>query len=208
MSAQGELFASAGRSRWRLPGEACLELVPDFLPRRHHHGLFERLQEGLRWEQSTVRIAGRWIPIPRLNAWYGDPDSRYRYSGRRFEALPWNEELSALRQLVEQECGVRFNSVLANLYRDGADSVAWHADDEPELGDNPIIASLSLGGTRKFQMKRKQERAFSRIDIELHDNSLLIMAGSLQHDWLHRIPKTRRPVAARINLTFRRIHPL
>ena len=208
MNAQGDLFEHAGRRSWKLPGEARLELVPDFLPAEDHRGLFERLRRGVRWEQSKIHIAGRWIRIPRLNAWYGDAGSSYRYSGRLFEALPWNEELHALRLLVERECGARFNSVLANLYRDGADSVALHADDEPELGECPLIASLSLGGTRKFQLKHKRNRALPRMDIELCDNTLLIMAGSLQHDWLHQIPKTRRPVPARINLTFRRIQPL
>jgi alkylated DNA repair dioxygenase AlkB len=208
MNGQNDLFDQSDRHAWPLPGGARLELIDNFLAREQHRGLFERLRQSLRWEQSEIRIAGRPVRIPRLNAWYGDRESRYRYSGKLFEAIPWSDELSLLRCLVERACDTSFNSVLANLYRDGADSVAWHADDEPELGANPTIASLSLGASRKFQLKHRQDRSLSRIDIDLPDNSLLVMAGSLQHEWIHQVPKTRRPVGARINLTFRRIRPL
>ncbi|MCB1758391.1 MAG: alpha-ketoglutarate-dependent dioxygenase AlkB [Gammaproteobacteria bacterium] len=208
MDGNNDLFGSSSRHRLRMPGAARLEFIGDFLQPVQHQGLFARLRESLRWEQSEIRIAGRMVRIPRLNAWYGDRGSRYRYSGRLFEATPWSAELLQLRDLVERECDAGFNSVLANLYRDGGDSVAWHADDEPELGTDPTIASLSLGASRKFQLKHKSDRSIPRIDLELPDNSLLIMAGSLQHEWIHQLPKTRRPVGARINLTFRRIQSL
>lgn len=204
---QTDLFASAPERNWSLPVGTRLELIEGFLPADLHAGLFQQLRESLQWEQSRIRIAGRSISIPRLNAWYGDADSRYSYSGTLFKPLPWTRTLLELRGEIERACGARFNSVLANLYRDGRDSVAWHADDEPELGPEPLIASLSLGATRRFRLKHRRDPSIPRIDTELADNTLLIMGGRLQHDWFHQVPKTRRPVAARINLTFRWILP-
>lgn len=156
-------------------------------------------------EQTRIRIAGRELPIPRLNAWHGDPDAGYAYSGVHFEPRPWTAELDACRALCEQHSQTRFNSVLVNLYRDGNDSVAWHADDEPHLGRNPVIASLSLGETRRFRLKHRRDRQREALNLALPHNSLLIMQGALQHHWVHAVPKTRRPCGARINLTFRRV---
>lgn len=207
MQIQEELFAAEIDRRWTLNG-GSLHLITGFLPVSLHQGLFRQLSESLAWEQTEINMAGKPIRIPRLNVWYGDPDAIYRYSGTRFQPHPWVEPLLRLRQLIEQQCvGHRFNSVLANLYRDGQDSVAWHADDEPELGTNPFIASLSLGQCRRFQLKHRQERSLARIDIDLPDNSLLLMRGALQHHWLHQLPKTRKPVGPRINLTFRWVEP-
>lgn len=203
---QSELFPEELNSHWRLPG-GSLQLIRDFLPKSIHQTLFEQLSENLEWEQTRIRMAGKLIPIPRLNAWYGDESAEYRYSGTSFHALPWIEPLIRIRKLIEQRCGRRFNSVLANLYRDGRDSVSWHADDEPELGKDPFIASLSLGQERRFQLKHRRDKSISRIDIDLPDNSLLLMGGALQHHWIHQVPKTRKPVSARINLTFRWIEP-
>ena len=206
-AAQTELFPEELNSHWQLAGGE-LQLIRDFLPGPVHRTLFEQLSANLAWEQTRIRMAGKLIPIPRLNAWYGEDGAAYRYSGTRFQALLWADPLIRIRELIEQRCGHSFNSVLANLYRDGQDSVAWHADDEPELGRDPFIASLSLGQQRRFQLKHRRDKSIHRIDIELPDNSLLLMGGALQHHWLHQVPKTRKPIGPRINLTFRWIEPL
>ena len=203
---QPDLFPEEITRYWQLPN-GQLELIPDFLPESLHNGLFEQLSDRLAWEQTQIRMAGKLIRIPRLNAWYGDRHANYRYSGTRFQALPWIAPLIRIRELIEQRCERRFNSVLANLYRNGRDSVAWHADDEPELGMDPYIASLSLGQVRRFQLKQRRDKSVSRIDIDLPDNSLLLMGGSLQHHWIHQLPKTGKIVGPRINLTFRWVHP-
>ncbi|MBD3646830.1 MAG: alpha-ketoglutarate-dependent dioxygenase AlkB [Pseudomonadales bacterium] len=165
--------------------------------------LFDVLRDELAWEQSTVTIYGKRHRIPRLNAWYGDPGAGYRYSGTLFEPLPWTPSLSEVRARVEETTGHEFNGVLANCYRDGADGVGWHSDDEPELGKNPVIASVSLGSERRFSMKHKRRKDVSRCDLVLPSGSLLLMTGPTQHHWVHQLPKTVRPVAERINLTFR-----
>lgn len=136
-------------------------------------------------------------------AWYGDPAARYRYSGVEHLPLPWTADLQAIRGDVEMFCAHGFNSVLANLYRDGQDSMGCHADDEKELGQNPLIASLSFGDSRLLRFRhRKTGRT---LDIELRHGDLLVMAGELQHHWRHELPKTRKSKQPRINLTFRRI---
>ena len=143
---------------------------------------------------------------PRLNAWYGDPGCRYGYSGTRFEPLPWTETLTDIKERLTATLGVAFNSMLANRYRDGRDSVAWHSDDEPELGRNPVIASVSLGATRRFTLKHKSRRDIRPLAVDLTHGSLLVMSGPTQHQWLHQIAKTTRIVGERINLTFRYIY--
>jgi len=203
---QQDLFSQDISRCWQLPN-GSLELIQNFLPEQLHNTLFDQLANGLEWEQSRIRIAGKQIRIPRLNAWYGDSHATYQYSGTLFQARSWTDSLILIRNLIQQHSGRRFNSVLANLYRDGQDSVAWHADDEPELGKDPFIASLSLGQVRRFQLKHRRDKALSRIDIDLPDNSLLLMGGSLQHNWIHQVPKTRKTVGPRINLNFRCVHP-
>jgi alkylated DNA repair dioxygenase AlkB len=166
--------------------------------------LYAALEAELPWRQETIRMGAREVLQPRLSAWLGDPDARYTYSRRTFEPEPWTPTLSALRDRLNGESEVPFNSVLANLYRDGQDSMGWHADKEPELGPNPLIASLSLGGTRRFLLRHRR-KSVAGVDLDLDDGSLLWMSGTTQHYWRHSVPKTRRPVAPRINLTFRRI---
>lgn len=156
------------------------------------------------WEVHRIRMFGRWVDSPRLSCWIGDAGTGYVYSGARFEPRPWPEALAALRPRIDQAAGVAMNSVLANLYRDGRDAMGWHSDDEPELGPWPVIASLSLGGSRRFvfRHRRAPERKF---ELALEHGSLLLMAGDTQVDWKHALPRTARPVPPRINLTFRRI---
>ncbi|MCW8193352.1 alpha-ketoglutarate-dependent dioxygenase AlkB [Proteobacteria bacterium 005FR1] len=205
-----DLFQTSSPERISLDaGE--LVLIRDWLSPLEADNCFHRLRGTTAWEQSTITIAGRKVLIPRLNAWYGDPGMSYRYSGTRFEAFPWTGELAELRSKVQgtadEFCGpVQFaiNSALLNLYRDGNDSVGWHADNEAELGPQPQIASLSLGATRRFVLKQRRDKG-RRLELELTSGSLLLMLGDLQQHWLHAVPKTRKPVGERINLTFRQV---
>ncbi len=184
--------------------DGWLRYRPGFLEPAAATALFEYLRAEIPWSQEHVHIAGRRIPMPRLTAWFGDPGRVYSYSGKAYTPLPWLPALQALRERVGRFADTDFNSVLANLYRDGQDSVSWHADDEPELGRDPLIASISLGAVRRFQLRHRKRRD-QRVDLDLEPGSLLLMGGALQHHWRHALPKTARPVAARINLTFRTI---
>lgn len=180
-------------------------------PRFAAHGeraLFEELQRELPWVQEVYVRGGRNVPAPRLTSFHGDRGSAYVYSGITYRPEPWTEALSALRARLRAAFGIDWNSVLVNLYRDGRDSVGWHADDEPELGptrDDIAIASLSLGAARRFVLKHRRDAR--RIAYELGGGDLLLMRGRTQQNWLHALPKTQTPVAARINLTFRVITP-
>ena len=160
------------------------------------------------WRQDRITLFGRTSDVPRLTAWYGDPGCSYRYAGLQLDPLPWTPTLQALRPRVEAAAGTAFNSVLLNLYRSGDDSMGWHADDEPELGPAPVIASVSLGAARTFQLKHRQDRGQPRIDLELAHGSLLVMYPPTQSHWLHGVPKRRRgEPGPRINLTFRHVVP-
>ena len=166
--------------------------------------LLRQLTEQVAWRQEEIVLFGRRHLVPRLVAWHGDPDASYEYSGVLHAPEAWIAPLAMLRERVEALTRHRFNSVLLNRYRNGRDGMGWHADDEPELGPDPVIASVSLGATRRFRLRHRR-RADTRLDIDLEHGSLLLMAGTTQHHWLHAVPKTRRPVGERINLTFRRI---
>jgi alkylated DNA repair dioxygenase AlkB len=168
---------------------------------------FERLEGELDWREETIRLFGKTFLQPRLLAWHGDPGARYRYSGRMHEPLAWTPSLAALRSRVEELTGARFNSVLANLYRNEQDSMGLHADDEPELGEQPVIASLSLGEERVFRLKHRRRQDLKPVRLGLPSGSLLIMAGDTQKNWKHEVPKQSRPCGPRINLTFRHIDP-
>lgn len=165
---------------------------------------FAELLRATPWRQDSIRIMGREIAQPRLTAWYGDPGATYRYSGLTLSPQPFTPLLARIKAMIEAVSGERFNSALLNYYRDGADSVSWHRDAEPELGPDPVIASLSLGATRRFDMRRSDDRA-RRISLELEHGSLLLMGRGCQIHWQHQVAKTKAPVGARINLTFRRI---
>ena len=165
--------------------------------------LFAALRDGIGWRQEEVIIFGRPRLVPRLVAWHGDRGARYTYSGVSHEPLPWTDALLAIRGRVESLSGHRYNSVLLNLYRDGRDGMGWHADDEPELGRDPVIASVSLGATRRFRLRHRRRR--DTVPLDLGHGSLLLMQGPTQHHWMHAVPKTSRPVGERINLTFRQV---
>jgi len=165
--------------------------------------VFAELERQLDWRQRPIRMFGREVLQPRLVCFYGTSGVRYRYSGVTLEAQPWGGVLEALAGRLSESLGESFNSVLCNFYRDGRDSMGWHADNEPELGREPVIASLSLGQARRFRFKPRGGGASRHLDLE--HGSLLIMSGDLQHHWLHELPKSRRATGPRINLTFRRI---
>lgn len=204
MSSQHDLFQTtdAVEQLFNVP-DGELRLLERWLDIPEAERLFDVLSSTIAWDQSTIRLYGRPVKIPRLNAWYGDSGAGYSYSGTRFEPRPWTTELAQLKSQLEQATGARFNSVLCNLYRDGNDSVAWHSDDEPELGENPVIASLSLGETRRFLLKHRRNRQLDTLSLPLRSGSLLLMSGALQHHWVHALPKSTRLLGPRINLTFR-----
>jgi alkylated DNA repair dioxygenase AlkB len=182
--------------------DADIVFYPSLLDGQESDRLFTQLSEAIDWRQDWITIYGRSMPQPRLTAWYGDRGKSYTYSGITMHPSPWTHTLLDLKAKAEDVSGVVFNSVLLNLYRDGNDSMGWHSDDEPELGDNPVIGSLSLGGTRRFMLRHRSEKGLKH-QLELTSGSFLLMQGTTQHYWQHHIPKTKRPVPPRINLTFR-----
>lgn len=159
------------------------------------------------WRAEKITVFGRPHRQPRLTAWYGDPEARYRYSGLDLEPLPWTERLARVRRAVEGAAGSRFNSVLLNFYRDHRDAMGMHSDDEPELGPEPVIASLSLGATRTFTLKHRRRKDLEPIRLALPSGTLLVMRGATQRNWKHGIARQSRPCGPRVNLTFRRIMP-
>ncbi len=176
---------------------------PMFLNVKDLETYFNDIYEGTPWRKDKIKLFGKEHWVPRLQAWYGDPGAAYTYSNIALEPLPWTASLMTIKKRIEVFSGTNFNSVLLNLYRDGKDGNGWHSDDEKELGKNPTIASLSLGQSRKFHLKHKSTG--EKISFDLISGSLLIMKGETQHFWKHQIPKTKRPIGPRINLTFRRI---
>ena len=189
-------------SRIDLPG-ADVTVAPQWLAQEEADRLLSLLRDELPWEVHRIRMFGRVVDSPRLSAWLGDEDATYRYSGTRFLPHPWTPTLLALRDRVADACGARFNSVLANLYRDGSDRMGWHSDDEPELGPEPSIASLSLGAERTFRFRAKA--GGEPVAVELTHGSLLRMAGATQRLYKHELPARKRVSGPRINLTFRQV---
>jgi len=171
-----------------------------------HRDLLSTMAESLPLRQEVLRFPGREVLTPRLVSWHGDPGASYMYSGSTFEPQPWTPQLSELLVQLRTSVGA-FNSVLANYYRDGSDSVGFHADDEPELGpaspDDVLIASVSLGAKRRFVMKRKD--GSDKREFMLGGGDLLVMGGDIQRHWVHSVPKTTLPVLPRMNLTFRQV---
>jgi alkylated DNA repair dioxygenase AlkB len=165
----------------------------------------KELIEQIPWRSEVINLWGKEHLQPRLTAWFGDAGARYTYSGLSLEPLPWTNLLSTLRGRVEALAETEFNSVLLNYYRDHRDSMGMHSDDEPELGRNPVIASLSFGAQRTFVLKHKFNKTLKPLHVELASGSLLVMKGATQHHWKHGINKLARPCGPRVNLTFRRI---
>ena len=185
-------------------GEGCSLWHGETFAREEERAWFERLHAELPWVQELYPRGGSFVPAPRLTSFHGDEGCRYVYSGIAYEPAPFTPLLLAIRARLRAATRYDFNSVLANLYRDGADSVGWHADDEPELGpsrDDIAIASLSLGAPRRFVLKHRKSGA--SMAFVLGHGALLVMAGRTQRHYVHALPKTKRAVGPRLNLTFR-----
>ena len=205
-----DLFTSQNNPEFvRLPienGEALI--MENFLSSQEAQLFMQKLKITIEWRQESIKMYGKVYPVPRETAWYGEDGSNYAYSGIMCNPLPWTQELIELKDRIKEFfSGGQFNSVLLNKYRNGNDKVGWHSDDEKELGINPTIASVSLGATRRFDLRYKNERA-KIIKLNLASGSLLIMKGELQHYWEHQVPQQKLIVDDRINLTFRRIQVL
>jgi alkylated DNA repair dioxygenase AlkB len=177
--------------------------IPHFFNKQKSDFFFSKLLENIDWKQEEMNMYGKVLKFPRLTAWYGDNNKPYSFSGITLNPTIWNDELLQIKGIIELKSKVVFNSVLLNLYRDGSDSISWHTDAEKELGKNPVIASVNFGAKRKFQLRHRETK--QKIEIELEHGSLLIMQGALQHYWQHQVPKTKKKVGNRINLTFRTI---
>jgi alkylated DNA repair dioxygenase AlkB len=182
--------------------DAEVFFYPTFFPRAQSDTLYQQLLDTTNWKQEKIKLYGKPIDLPRLTAWYGDAGKSYSYSGITVDLDPWTPALLAIKREIEAVSGVTFNSVLLNLYRGERDSVSWHSDDEPELGTNPVIGSVSFGETRTFQFRHKRDKE-QRVKLDLTHGSYLLMAGATQHHWLHQVPKAADARDSRINLTFR-----
>ncbi len=175
----------------------------EFLTQKEADTLFHHLHSTLPWSQGKVTLFGKTHATPRLESLHVSEGKSYHYSGNTLVSHPFTQELEVLKNKIETTCGVSFNCVLANLYRDGKDSNGWHADNEKELGRNPVIASISLGTERRFDMKHTATGVSKQ--LLLPHGSLLIMGGSMQHHWKHCIAKSKKVFDPRINLTFRNL---
>lgn len=180
--------------------DADISWYRQFLTDSECRVLFAHLRQ-LSWQQPAIKIFGRAVAIPRRQIWMGDPHCSYRYSGVTFTPEPWTAPVRLLQQRLTDETGFVVNAVLLNWYQHGEHHMGWHSDDEPELGLNPVVLSLSLGQTRKFDLKHKKLPL--QCSLELANGDLLVMAGACQHHWQHRIPKQLKAGGERINLTFR-----
>lgn len=189
--------------RYFLP-DAEVYLLPGFLQPQESVEL-RRQMSTLDWQQPQIRLYGRSVAIPRRQIWMGDPHCSYRYSGVTFQPEPWQAGLRQLCERLVRHTGHPLNAVLLNHYQHGEHHMGWHSDDEPELGQDPVILSLSLGQSRRFDLKHKQLN--TQLSLELNDGDLLVMGGTCQRFWQHRVPKQTRLEAERFNLTFRYLLP-
>lgn len=175
---------------------------PCFFDNKEADHYFEVLRNDIKWQQDDIKIFGKIYPQPRLTALYANNNKSYSYSNIKMQPITFTPTLFDIKSKIEKRLNSQFTSCLLNLYRNGQDSNGWHADNEKELGLNPVIASLSLGAERVFHMKHRNDKK-EKLKINLTNGSLLVMRGKTQHHWLHQIPKTRKKVEERINLTFR-----
>ena len=181
--------------------DAEIEYYPDFFSSAKANELLLKLQNEIPWRQDNITVYGKSHAQPRLTALFGNEGKPYGYSNIVMQPHHWSPLIVFIKEEIEKICNENFTTVLLNLYRDGQDSNGWHADNEKELGRNPVIASVSFGAERVFQLKHNTLEL--KQNIVLEDGSLLIMKGTTQHFWKHQIPKTKKQIESRINLTFR-----
>ena len=179
---------------------------PQFMSFTNADELYKHLLHQLNWQGGDITLFGKTYPIPRKQVYFSEPHLGYSYSGKSLTIIPWDDQVFSLKQKIESFIQAEFNACLANLYRNGLDSNGWHADNEKELGINPIIASISLGATRKFSLKHRETGEL--LHVNLQHGSLFVMGGELQHYWKHTVPKEPKIKEPRINLTFRKVLPL
>lgn len=189
--------------RNRLPYDGTVHFYGFLLPEQQATHYFNQLLRSIEWKNDEAIIFGKHIRTQRKVAWYGDTDFHYSYSGIQKTALPWNETLLELKDIVEKISNETFNSCLLNLYHNGSEGMAWHSDSERDLKKDGAIASLTFGAERKFSFKHKINKV--KVDIRLENGSLLLMKDVTQTYWLHRLPPTKQRFGPRINLTFRTI---
>ncbi len=182
--------------------DAAITYFPHFFDQKEADAIFAKLTSDIPWQQDNICVFGKTHPQPRLTALFGNGGKSYSYSNIKMQPHPWNALLQKIKSRVESVSETKFTSVLLNLYRDGKDSNGWHADNEKELGTNPIIASVSFGAERVFQLKHNTISNLKQ-NILLEHGSLLLMQGTTKHFWKHQIPKTSKKIGSRINLTFR-----
>lgn len=187
-----------------LPVQGEALFLPGFFNPEESDEYLKELTTATVWKQEPIKIFGKTVMQPRLTAFYGDEKISYSYSGITMKALPWTETMMQIKTRIEQKYNARFNACLLNHYRDGADSMGWHRDNEKNLGKYPLIASVSFGAHRIFQFRRYVEK-IPIISVDLSHGSVLVMKGETQHYWEHRLPKTVQASSVRINLTFRLI---
>ena len=198
-----DLFSNTAPWAPKLP-DAKMRYFESFIPKEMATDYYNTLLENIPWQQDDITVFGKTHPQPRLTSLHSSTFKSYTYSGINMLPNPMTDELSAIKKLLEGVSKIDFNSVLINLYRSGKDSNGWHADNEKELGKNPVIASLSFGASRFFHLKHRTQKE-AKLKFELEHGSLLLMGGGMQENWLHQISKTTREVKPRINLTFRKI---
>jgi alkylated DNA repair dioxygenase AlkB len=177
--------------------------IDHFLTKEECTFYYQLLSKNTSWKSDHIQLFGKEYVTKRKTAFYGDSSLTYTYSRKKKVALPWSNTLQSLKNQLEKVSGFQFNSCLLNLYHNGDEGMSWHSDNEKELGNAPVIASISLGETRKFSWKHKTIK--DRYDLYLEEGSLLIMQGAMQEHWLHCIPKTSKVQGSRINLSFRQI---
>jgi len=186
-----------------LPFDGSAILCHDFISADRSGDIFGTLLRETNWEDHDVVLFGKRIAEPRLSTWHSEADITYRYSGSLRTPQPWSKLLESLRDECSAKTGAQFNAVFVNLYRDGADGVGWHADNEPCNGPEPTIASLSFGATRRFDLRHRESR--ETVSAQLDAGSLLVMSGLSQRAWVHRVPQSKRIKEPRVNLTFRNV---
>jgi alkylated DNA repair dioxygenase AlkB len=191
-------------TKFDLPN-ADIILFDEFFTKTESEKLYKNLIEKINWQQYTIKMFGKILNQPRLTAFYGEENKPYAYSGLKLTPNPWTEDLMFIKSRITKTAQINFSSVLLNYYRNGQDSMGWHSDDEKELGQNPVIGSISFGETRLFQLRHLTRKDLKKVDIKLSNGSFLLMKGPTQHYWEHQIPKTSKHITPRINLTFRTI---